>query len=364
MNERIPSVGIWGVGAYLPPIVRKNDWWPEEIVEQWREKAARNLVRPDRDEDDPDNTEGVRRALEAMSAFKDDPFKGAVERRVMPDTMFSSEMEVAAGRDAIERAGIDKSEIGLLLTYGHVPDHLIVPNAPKVHAELGLNRRCLTLGTEAGCNSFVLQLALAEQMIKGGQVRYALLIQHSAVLQMCKPEDHHSVWFGDGATAVVLGPVSEGRGILGRSHGTDGTLYNALLGGQPGKRWHRAAEPPMLFVEDKRQARKMLLMIAELAKQSVDEALAEAGHLPGDVDFYATHQSTRWFADVTKEYIGLHKAKTFDTFTWTGSLGACNIPWMLAMGEREGVLRDDHLVAMHTGGSGITWSGIVMRWGR
>ncbi len=352
-----------GIGTFRPPEVRRNDWWPEEVVDRWRQQMAKNLVRPDRDDEDP-ATDGVRRALEAMKDFRDDPFKGAVERRVLPDGMRSSEMELAACREALEKSGIDKGEIGLLLTYGHLPDHLIVPNAPLLHAELGLNPRCISMGTEAGCNSFLLQLALAEQMVKSGAVKYALLVQHSAVTQFVRPDEHHAVWFGDGATAVVVGRVGEGRGLLGRSHGTDGSLYRGLLGGVPGKRWHTAAERMVLYVDDKKTARRMLLNICDLARQSVRDALAEAGHHPDEVRFYATHQSTRWFAEVTRDYIGLRNARYFDSFTWTASLGACNIPFMLAMGEREGLLREGDLVAMHTGGSGITWSGMVARWGR
>ena len=102
----------------------------------------------------------------------------------------------------------------------------------------------------------------------------------------------------------------------------------------------------------------------DMAKDVIDDALGQIGKKPEDVDFYATHQSTYWFRKTTQDYMGLTNAKSFDSFAWTGSLGASNIPFMLGMGEREGLLRDGALVAMYTGGSGITWSGHVMRWGR
>lgn len=361
--DRQTQVGIHSIGIYLPEQIRTNDWWPEEIVQRWRQRMAKSLVRPDRDDTEP-ATEGVRRVLMAMEAFRDDPFKGAVERRVMPEGMLSSQMELAAAREAIAHAGIAPSEIDLLLTYGHVPDHLVVCNAPLLHHALGLPERCFSLGVEAGCNSFLQQLALAEQMIRGGQTRYALLVQHSAAMQLVRPEDQHSAWFGDGATAVVVGSVAPGRGILGRSHRTDGSYYHGLLGGVPGKRWHTATERIVLYVDDKKLARKMLLNVCDLARQSVTEALAEAGRAPEEVDFYATHQSSRWYAQATRDYIGLENARIFDSFTSTASLGACNIPFMLAMGGKEGLLRDGDLVALHTGGSGIVFSSFVMCWGR
>jgi 3-oxoacyl-[acyl-carrier-protein] synthase-3 len=355
-------VGIYGVGAYLPEEIRKNDWWPEATVEEWRRQMAKNLVRPKLDADDV-GTEGVQRTLVGMSEFADDPFKGAKERRVMPKGMLTSDMETRAAQDAIARAGIRVDEIDLLLTYSRLPDYLNVPSAPIVHKNLGLPEKCMSLGIEAVCNSFMMQMALAEQMIKGGKARYALLVQSSGTLHLCNPSDHHSVWFGDAATAVVVGPVSPSKGLLATSHRTDGELYRALVTGCPGTTWY-SGERIQLYTEDRAATRKMLLVITDLGKQVISEALAEAGHTPEDVNYYATHQSTHWFRKVTQEYIGLVNAKSVDTFSWTGSMGACNVPFMLAMGEREGMLKDNDLVAMYSGGSGITWSGMALRWGR
>jgi 3-oxoacyl-[acyl-carrier-protein] synthase-3 len=249
------------------------------------------------------------------------------------------------------------------MVFSQMTDFLMVPNAPLIHASLGLPRGCLSLDTQAACNSFMVQAALAEQMIASGKVRKALLIQSSTASQISRPQDHHSTWFGDGATAVVLGPVSAGRGTLAWSHRTDGSFHKALMAGKPGERWWEA-DQTVVYTHDKQLARNMLLLIADLAKEVVDDALAQSGHRPEDVNFYATHQSTRWFRETTQDYMGLSNARSFDSFAWTGSLGASNIPFMLGMGEREGLLRDGDLVALYTGGSGITWSGQTMRWGR
>lgn len=355
-----PRAGILGIGIHLPPEIRKNDWWSDAVVRSWEPKT--NLVRPGHGAADA-QTEGARRTLLSMTEFKDDPFKGAVERRVLPRGGNGSQMEVAAAQDALTRAGVKPDEIDLLMVFTQLPDHLMVPNAPLVHAQLGLGRNCLTFDTQAACNSFMVQYAIAEQMIASGQVRNALLIQTSNVSAICRPQDHHSVWFGDGSTAVVVGPVSAGRGTLAWSHRTDGSFHQALMAGKPGETWWEA-DQTFVYTHDKQLARNMLLLIADLAKEVVDEALQKSGHRPSDVNFYATHQSTHWFRKATQDYMGLDHAKSFDSFAWTGSLGPANIPFMLGMGEREGLLKAGDLVAMYTGGSGITWSGQVMRWGR
>src|SRR3954464_10185645 len=136
------AVGILGIGAYLPEQVRRNDWWPEEVVARWRATAAESLVRHEPDSVPP-ASEGARRTLAAMAELKDDPFRGARERRIMPRGMTSSDMEVEAAKDALARSGVPGSRVGLLLTDSQLPDHLGVSNGPLVHRKLGLPAGCL-----------------------------------------------------------------------------------------------------------------------------------------------------------------------------------------------------------------------------
>jgi len=356
------EIGILGIGTYLPPTVRKNDWWPEHIVESWRaDQQAKNLARAEREVTDPP-TAGAKLTFESMQAFADDPFKGAVERRVMADGMTSSDMEFAAAEEAIRQAGVDRKDIDLLLVFSQLPDQLIISNATKLHHRLGLSPTCFSMGTDSACNAFMQQLSLARALIRTGRARCALLIQSAAVVHITPQADPSSAWFGDGATAAVVGPVSADRGILGESHKTDGSFHDALIVGTPGKRWYDG-DPIILYSKDRAAARRMLMVIADNARDSVDEALAEAGLSHAQVDFYATHQSTRWFRSATQQYIGLPNARSYDSFDWTGSLAACNIPFMLGMGAREGLLRDGDVVALHSGGSGVITSGMVLRWG-
>src|SRR6185295_3621709 len=138
------AVGILGIGAYLPEQVRRNDWWPEEVVAKWRARAAESLVRPEPDSPQP-LSDGERRVLAAMAELKDDPFRGTRERRLMPGGMTSSDMEVEAVKDALARSGVPAGRVGLLLTNSQLPDYLGVATAPLVHRKLGLPAGCLAL---------------------------------------------------------------------------------------------------------------------------------------------------------------------------------------------------------------------------
>ncbi len=356
------SVGILGVGVYLPESVRRNDYWPPELVEKWRTKAANRLQRTD-EAFGAATSDGTRLVMDELRKLGDDPFQGIVERRTIGDSMLAADMETAAAREAIARAGIDASEIDLLLSFTFGPDYLTVPTACIVHANLGLPERCTSLAVEAACNSFMMQLTLARSMIATGQARYALLTQSSAMTRIPMSGEHYDTWFGDAGTAVVVGPVGAGKGILSASHHTDGSLHRALMLGVPGKRWYDMGEV-VAYSEDPRANFAMVATIADRAKQVLEESIAEAGVTPADVDFYACHQAFLWLRDVTQRHAGMVNARSVDTFRWAGSVSSANLPLVLAMGERDGLLRDGDVVAMHQGGTGMTFSAMTMRWGR
>jgi len=357
-NTQNKNVGILGVGSCLPDQIRTNDWWPKSVVEKWEKRfLARSPEKPE------DFTGGARLAVLANAKVADDPFRGAIERRVMADNECSSDLETSAAREAIANAGIDPQEIGLLLGFSYVPDALLMSNASTVHKNLGLSERCLTIPVEAACNSFLTQLAVAEQMIAGGQAKYALLLQSSTPSRILPMEEVHSTMFGDGATAVVVGSVAEGRGVVARAHRTDGSYGRTLVCTIPGKRWYDEGQQ-VLHVEDRAAAHRMFLAAADLGKTVLDDCLSQAGIGPDQIDFFAAHQGTSWFRATVQEYLGYRNAKAVDTYAWAGSLTGCNIPLVLAVAQKERLLRDGDMIAMYSGGTGVIYSGMLLRWGR
>src|SRR5258706_7971442 len=123
------SVGILGSGAYPPPQIRTNDHW-DGVRANWQ-KWVENLVpRTEAAVEQP--TDGTRRCLAAMALLSDDPFQGVRERRVMPEGMRSSDMEVAAAREALSAVCLQASDVDLLLTHTMVPDFLCVNSASIV----------------------------------------------------------------------------------------------------------------------------------------------------------------------------------------------------------------------------------------
>ncbi len=354
------SVGILGIGVYLPEQVRRNDWWPKEVVARWpSESSLTKEVESAREEEL--TSESARRVAAVMAASAADPFRGAVERRVMAADMTSAEMEARAAEDLFSKVAIPRAEIDLLLTHSMVPDSLATNMACSVHERLGLSRECLSLSVEASSNSFHLQLALALEMIRGGY-RHALLVQSSAASRVLPYEQAYSAWFGDGATAVLVGPVTAGRGVLGAAHRTDGRHQNTLVAGVPGHHWFEPGRV-VLYPSQTPQARRVYLSAPDIAAAVIKRALDNAHVGRDQVEFYACHQSFAWLRAVTQEHAGLLRAESRDTFPSVGTLCAANVPFVLADAAHAGLLRDDMTTVTFAGGGGTTESAFVMRWG-
>jgi len=349
-------LGLLGVATYLPEIRRTNDWWPDETVRRWRQ-APRML--PPLQDGEP--TPAMARVLAAMARQEFDPFGGVTERRVMPEDMSSVHMEARAAELAIERAGIDRCEIDLLLTHTALPEYLLSSTACVLHHELGLATACFTMQLDASSYSFLAQLTVAEQMIVTGRARYALLVQSSASSRLIDPEDSDSVLHGDGASAVVVGPTSAG-GLLAAAHRTDGTYPRTLVAGVRGGRWYDEGRV-VLHRGDPRDTARIFLLTADLAIEAVHAALGEAGVSAAEVDFYAAHQGTPWLRQVTQEAVGIDRARSVDMFSSTGYLFSASIPLVLETAQRRGLLNRDDIVVMNGGGGGVTYGAVVLRWG-
>jgi 3-oxoacyl-[acyl-carrier-protein] synthase III len=349
------SVGIRGVALYLPPVERSNGFWPSDVVARWQ--SAPRAAPPDRP-----LTAGEAVVAEAMREQAADPFQGAVSRHVMPDGMTVLDMAEHAGRLAIARAGVAPAAIDLLLTNTILPDVLLGNPACEIHHRLGLPRRCFALETAAATYSFLMQLSLAHSMIASGQAQLALLVQSCGASRSIALDDPISPLFGDGASAAVIGRVSDGRGMLAAVHHCDGRFPETLVASVRGGTWSDPGRG-VIHVANPVQMRDVFLATADVCKEGIDAALASSGRTTADVRFFAMHQGTPWIRRVVQRHAGLAHARYVDSFAQTGYLFACTVPAALALAERAALLADDDLVLATGGGPGITFGSIAMQWG-
>jgi 3-oxoacyl-[acyl-carrier-protein] synthase-3 len=351
-------VGILGLGVYLPPEVRRNDWWSPDVVERWMSARSTGPKPPPFDE----LSEGARRVIRAMSEQALDPFRDAVARHVLPSGMTVLDMEEQAALAALAQAGVAPSSIDLLLTYTVAPDHLVANPACPLHHRLGLPKSCFSLQADASSYAFMAQLTLADAMIRAGRARCALLVQSCIPSRLLDMTDSIAPNFGDAATAVVVGPVGSGRGLEASVTFTDGRYPHSLIASVPGRTWY-AEGRVVLHEGDAGQAQRMFLGTVDAFKESVDAALESSAHTHGEIDFFCVHQGAPWLRNVVQQYLGLSGARSVETFAQTGYVFASTVPVALAHAQEQRVLGDGDLVVLAAGGPGATYGAAVVRWG-
>jgi len=163
--------GIVGLGLWLPETVRRNDAWPESFVRAFREERERrktvDLTHVDRvDGERPFEELFLRHA----TPFDDDPFKGAVERRIASCDEPVAECDARAARLALRDAGIRPEQVDLIVSSAVLPDQASAPNAPAIQELVGC-RNAAGIGVESFCWSSISRLGLAASLVEAGRAR-------------------------------------------------------------------------------------------------------------------------------------------------------------------------------------------------
>lgn len=346
---------------FLPPEVRRNDWWPDALTQSWLEARRRSAASAAPAAPAAPASHAVNQIIAAMAEQSADPFQGAVQRHVMPEGMSSADMEVEAAKMALAQFGRSAQSVDLLLTHTVLVDELLSNQACILHDRLALPTSCLSMQVDASAYSFLGQMAIAEAMILAGRARHALLVQSCAASRLLDHRSPISPLFGDGATAVIMGEVNSGSGIMAAAHRTDGASPRTLVASVPGMRWYDDGRP-VIHVADPVASREMFLSTVDRGKEVVAEALAAAGVMASEIEYFGVHQGTPWLARIASECFGLTSAKRAEVFTRTGYLFSASIPLGLCIAEQQSMIRPGALVLLFGGGTGMTYGATVLRW--
>lgn len=360
------GVGILGMGSFLPPTIRGNDYWPSSFKPTDDAKRRKDFLAIERAPDGEKNPIAPEIAA-AMARFAGDPFWGARKRHVIDDEMNTSDMEAEAARRAMRQAGVRPDEIDLVIVHSLTPDQLMPSNAPALQAKLELTNAA-AWSLDVSCASFQPQLLTAAALIRSGVYRRILLVQSQAGSRVIDYTTPGSTALGDAATAAVVGEVPQGYGLLANWTRTDGSLREGVViaptaGGEPQRRWWDKDRGTTCFTTfDARVGKSAGLRSTEFCREACLGALANAGLGIDDVALYVGNQSLGWLVDACRRALGLPEEKTMDTFAEVANIGAPAILFNLERAHRAGKLKDGDVVLMYSPGAGFTRAAAVYRW--
>jgi 3-oxoacyl-(acyl-carrier-protein) synthase III len=326
MSERIYS-RIAGTGSYLPEKVVTNDDLAKVVdtSDEWIRTRT-----------------GIR------------------ERRVAAEGQATSDMAYEAALKAIEAAGMEASEIDLIVVGTTTPDVIFPSTACLVQQKLGI-AGCAAFDVNAACSGFVFALSVADKFIRTGTVRNALVIGAETLTRIVDWNDRTTcVLFGDGAGAVVLKADTE-TGILSTHLHADGSKRELL---------HCPAGVSSGFDKDAHNAGVRILMAGnEVFKHAVkaldsvvDETLDANGLGRGDLDWLIPHQANLRIIEATAKRLEMPMDRVVVTVDRHGNTSAGSVPLALDEAVRSGRVQRGQLLLLEAFGGGFTWGSALLRY--
>jgi 3-oxoacyl-[acyl-carrier-protein] synthase-3 len=281
---------------------------------------------------------------------------GIGARHVADESETTSDLALAASREALAAAALDPADVDLIVVATTTPDMIFPSTACLLQAKLGA-KGGPAFDVQAVCSGFVYALTLADRMVATGAARNALVVGAEVYSRILDWNDRGTcVLFGDGAGAVVLVPSLQ-PGILAARLHADGSHAPTLC--VPGQVRNGAiAGSPYVHMDGGHVFRFAVRVLAEAAQ----ETLAAAGLAPGAIDWLIPHQANLRIMDATAKKLHLPHEKLVVTVDRHANTSAASIPLALDTAVRDGRIRAGQHVLLAAVGGGFTWGAVLMRW--
>jgi 3-oxoacyl-[acyl-carrier-protein] synthase-3 len=285
---------------------------------------------------------------------------GIRQRHVAAPGELTSDLACHAAEQALQHAGLRGADIDVLILATTTPDHTFPATATKVQHRLGM-KGGFAMDLQAVCSGFVYALSVADNFLRCGQAKRALVIGAETFSRILDWNDRNTcVLFGDGAGAVVLEAgegegTSKDRGVLCTHLFSDGAYYEKLyVDGGPST----TQTAGVVHMEGKEVFRHAVVNLAA----AVDAAIASAGINPEDVDWLVPHQANRRIIDSMGNKLKLPPEKVVVTVDRHANTSAASIPLAFAEAVNDGRIQRGQLVLMEAMGGGFTWGSALIRY--
>lgn len=281
---------------------------------------------------------------------------GIHERHLAADQELTSDLALQASLRALEAAGLTPQDVDLIIVATTSPDQVFPSTACILQQKLGVHG-FPAFDMQAVCAGFVYALTTAEQFIRSGSAKCALIVGAEILSRLVDWKDRGTcVLFGDGAGAVVLRADDE-TGILSTQLHADGRYKDIL--NLPGNIADGAIRgTPFLYMDGPAVFKFAVKALGDAA----ESALTEAGFTRDDLDWLVPHQANIRIIEATAKRLSLSMDKVVVTLANQGNTSAASIPLALDTAVRDGRIQRNQLVLMEGIGGGFAWGSVLMRY--
>jgi len=288
---------------------------------------------------------------------------GIKERRVRSENDTTTSMAAAASLDALGVAGLQPSDLDLIIVANSSPDYLLP--SPANYLQHALGATCPAFTIAAGCSGFVYSLVTAHQFIETGAYNNVLVVGVELISYALDYTDRSTcILFGDAAAAVVLQPSTNGAGVISFELGSDGSQAHHLW--VPGG---GTVNPVSQKVVDNREhyirmnGQEVFKFAVRKLTTSLHNITAAAGMTVADLDVIIPHQANLRIIEFAANRLEMPMEKFFVNVHKYGNTSAASIPLALVEAIQEGRLKSGDVTGMVAFGSGLSWAGAVVKMG-
>lgn len=285
---------------------------------------------------------------------------GIHRRHIAADGELTSDLGAAAARRALDDAGLEVSDINMILVATATPDNTFPAAAVTVQEKLGM-RHGAAFDLQAVCSGFIFALTMADSLIRTGQAKRILVIGAETFSRILDWNDRGTcVLFGDGAGAVVLEReeqpgVGRDRGILAAHLRSDGRHRDKLyVDGGPSS----GQTVGHLRMEGREVFKHAVGMITDV----IEDAFKSTGLTADDIDWFVPHQANVRIIEASAKKLGIPLEKVVRTVQDHGNTSAASIPLALASAVGDGRVKQGDLILLEAMGGGFTWGSVLLRW--
>ncbi len=281
---------------------------------------------------------------------------GIEQRHIAAEGEFTSDLAAAAAKKAIANSGLKAEEIEMIIVATTTPDLTFPATATTVQAKIGA-KAAFAFDIQAVCSGFVFAITAADNFIKSGQIKNALVIGADKLSSIVDWQDRNTcVLFGDGAGAVILQATKEeNRGIIASSLYSDGTLNNILkTSGGP------SSNQKSGFIE--MAGKEVFKHAVDKMVKSVIATLTKAGLTTKDIDLLVPHQANLRILNAVATRLELPEEKVIVTVQKHANTSAASIPLALDHANSQKKIKDGDVVVLEALGGGLTWGSVVLKW--
>ncbi|MEM9543049.1 MAG: 3-oxoacyl-[acyl-carrier-protein] synthase III C-terminal domain-containing protein [Cyanobacteria bacterium P01_E01_bin.42] len=353
----LKSVGIRAIAVNFPETVRTNNYWrkhyPELVATAGQKSLAKNFSPKTSAKN---NTSDLWK--QEMKPYLSDPFRGAVERRILAPGESSLALQRDAAEVALKAANLSPQDIDLMLVTSMFPEQIVPGDAAFLAGELGLQGAAWNL--ESTCTSALVSLETACALMQTGRYRNVLVVVSCTYSRFVDPNDTLSFLVGDGAGAFIVSALDQNQGILGskiiHTNPTCGAFFSEFAVDRAGT--------PRMFIRASQNAGKVFRNVfLNFLRDCCFGAIAEAGLNLEDIDFFVFNTLVPWYGSLFTRALGIDPKRTIDTNSLYGNIGVVSPVANLYHAAQSKKICKDDLILIYTFGATGSAGAIVVKWG-